>query len=127
MNYLEQIIMVILEINFYNLKRAIQINYMEITIFNENLVFSLLGYKSSIYEQIEYKNNKYVNNFSQTDLNQSGIDVEINFLKENKILFYSSFQSSKKVDRSDQLRRPEKVYGLNLNRKFKNNLLVNFN
>ena len=95
--------------------------------FNENLVFSLLGYKSSIYEQIEYKNNKYVNNFSQTDLNQSGIDAEINFFNEkNKILLYSSFQSSKKTDGSDQLRRPEKVYGLNLNRKLKNNLFGKF-
>ena len=95
--------------------------------FNKNFVFSLLGYKSSIYEQIEYKNNKYVNNFSQTDLNQSGIDAEINFFNDkNKILLYSSFSSSKKTNGSDQLRRPEKTYGLNFNRKFKNDLFGKF-
>jgi len=53
---------------------------------------------------------------------------EIQFLnKNNKISLFVSSLSSKKTDGSDQLRRPEITYGLNINKKLQNNFIGKFN
>ena len=62
------------------------------------------------------------------DLNQSGINNEINIkLENNSIKLFSSFLSSKKENNSDQLRRPEKNYGLIVSKNFKKIFLKDFN
>ena len=95
--------------------------------FNKNLTFNITGFKTGIFDHIEYSNNKYINNASNVDLNQSGINNEIKFFnKNNKITFFSSFLSSKKTNGSDQLRRPEKTYGLNFDKNFENNFFGKF-
>ena len=95
--------------------------------FSDRLIFSLTGYKSTIYDQLEYVNKQYVNSLN-VDLNQSGIDAEIKYLgKKSKILFYSNFLSSKKKNGSDQLRRPEKTYGVNFNKEIYNKIFGNLN
>ena len=48
---------------------------------------------------------------------------DINFAND----FYVSSLSSKKTDGSDQLRRPEITYGLNINKKLQNNFIGKFN
>jgi len=94
---------------------------------NENLKFSVRGFKSSIENNIEYINNKYRNDNDDIDLNQSGINFNVNFYgKSSYFKFFSSFLSTKKENESDQLRRPEKNYGLDFSYKFKNEKLGDF-
>ena len=95
--------------------------------FNENLNLSIRGYKSNIKNNIEYISNKYQNDTDDVDLNQSGINSNLNFNKENiNIDFFSSFLSSKKENGASNTRRPSKNYGLNLNNKFTNKYIGNF-
>ncbi len=90
--------------------------YTEINL-NNNLDFSLRGFQSNIKDNIEYINNQYKNDVDNVDLNQSGINGELIFKSDNtNINFFSSFLSSKKENGSSQLRRPEKNYGINLNK-----------
>ena len=87
--------------------------------FTDNFTLSLTGFKSNIFNHIEYKNNQYNNDLSKTDLNQSGIESKINWKGENqKLTFFTSSLSSKKKDGTDQLRRPEKTYGARYEKNF---------
>ena len=87
--------------------------------FTDNFTLSLTGFKSNIFNHIEYKNNQYNNDLSKTDLNQSGIESKINWKGENqKLTFFTSSLSSKKKDGTDQLRRPEKTYGAKYEKNF---------
>ena len=84
---------------------------------NENIDFLIRAFKSNIKNNIEYINNQYQNDDDNVDLNQSGINNEINFKSQNhSIKLFSSFLSTKKENKSDQLRRPEKNYGLNFSK-----------
>ena len=95
-------------------------------LFNENLNLSLRAFKSNIQNNIEYISNKYQNDSDDVDLNQSGLNKQLNLkFKGTKINLFSSFLSSKKENGSDQLRRPEKNYGLVVSKKIENNLMGN--
>tara|TARA_B100000427_G_scaffold322269_1_gene324030 strand:- start:1699 stop:3570 length:1872 start_codon:yes stop_codon:yes gene_type:complete len=95
---------------------------------NDNFILKATAYKTSIFDHIEYVSNKYLNNSNNLDLNQSGIDTELKFLNENgSISLYSSLLSSETKDGTAQLRRPEKTYGLNLQRSFMNDKVGKFN
>ena len=48
-------------------------------------------------------------------------------LKDTNINLFSSFLSSKKENSADQLRRPEKNYGLNISKKLNNKYFGNYN
>ena len=90
-------------------------------IFNENLNLSLRAFKSNIKNNIEYVSNKYQNDDDNVDLNQSGLNTQLNMkLKDINLNLFTSFLSSKKENNADQLRRPEKNYGLNLSQKINN-------
>ena len=84
-------------------------------------------YRSNISNNIEYINNRYVNEADNIDLNQEGVDsqIEIN-MKNFNIRMFSSILSSKKENGNDQLRRPRKNYGINLSQEFKNEYLENY-
>ena len=89
--------------------------------FQPNNNFKLLTnfFRSNINNNIEYVGGKYINDSDDVDLNQSGIENIIQYKTLNtRYNFFSTFLSSKKEDGSDQLRRPEKSYGLNFNRTF---------
>jgi vitamin B12 transporter len=97
---------------------------------NKNVNLSLRAFKSNIKNNIEYLSNKYQNDSDDVDLNQSGINNQLNInFKDSEIRLFSSFLSSKKENNSNQLRRPKKNYGLNYFKNLKNNLLgdVTFN
>ena len=94
---------------------------------NEYLTFSTKLFRSNISNNIEYESNKYVNDNDDVDLNQSGINSDIFFKKKNTSLnFFTSFLSSEKENSEDQLRRPEKSYGLNLFKRDTNNIFGEF-
>jgi len=91
--------------------------------FTENFSISLTGFKSNIFDHVEYKNNQYVNDSTKTDLNQSGVESKINWnKKDQKISIFANSLSSKKKNGLDQLRRPEKTYGV----KYEKDLSTNF-
>ena len=80
--------------------------------FKENFSFSFTGFKSNIFDHVEYKNNTYINDTTKTDLNQSGIESKIDWKgKGQKLSIFANSLSSKKKNGEDQLRRPEKTYG----------------
>ena len=59
------------------------------------------------------------------DLNQSGVNLNLNLNSKNmNFKIFSSFLSSKKENGSDQLRRTEKTYGVNFSKKIDTNYLV---
>ena len=61
---------------------------------------------------------KYQNDSDNVDLNQSGFNNQLNLnLKNTNIQFFSSFLSSKKENGANQLRRPQKNFGLNISKK----------
>ena len=96
--------------------------------FNKNLNLTLRAFRANIQNNIEYINNKYQNDDDDVDLNQSGFNNNLNIkLRDTNINFFSSFLSSKKENGADQLRRPEKNYGLNISQKIQNIFLGNFN
>ena len=96
-------------------------------ILKSNLKLSSRVFTSSIKENIEYVNNQYVNDSDNIDLNQSGFNSEIAY-STNLVNFkiYSSLLSSKKENQADQLRRPEKNYGISLSKKFSNKLINDY-
>ncbi len=98
--------------------------------FNKNLSLSTTLFRSNIYDNIEYLNSskKYVNDDDDVNLNQSGINGNISLKHKNtNFNFFASFLSSKKENSSDQTRRPEKTYGLNLSKLIKNKHFGNLN
>ncbi len=101
--------------------------YME-TNFSNKFSASIRGFRTNINDQIEYKSNKYINSTAGLALKQSGINSQFQ-IKQNdyKLDLFSSFLSSDKVGGAPQLRRPEKTYGFNLNKKFNNDEFGNFN
>lgn len=89
---------------------------------------SIRAFKANIKNNIEYINNKYQNDNDNVDLNQSGVNSQLNVkFKDTKLNLYSSFLSAKKEDSSDQLRRPEKNYGINLSTIISKSLFGSFN
>jgi len=92
--------------------------------FNKNLGLSLRAFRSNIKNNIEYINNQYVNDSDNINLNQSGLISGIEFKNQNTNLkLFSSLLSSKKENGSNQLRRPNKNYGLNFIKNITNNYL----
>ena len=107
-----------------SISNELYINYF----LNNKLSFRSSLFRSNINNNIEYVSNKYVNDNDNVDLNQSGINGNILYNnKDTKINFFTSFLSSKKENSADQLRRPEKTYGVDLNQNIKMNFLGNFN
>ncbi len=99
-------------------------------IFNKNVNLSIKAFKANVKNNIEYINNQYQNDSDNVDLNQSGLNSQLNLkFKDISMNLFSSFLSSKKEDNTDQLRRPKKNYGLNLSKKFNNRYFkdLNFN
>ncbi len=91
-------------------------------IFNENFNLSLRAFRANIKDNIEYIDNKYQNDTDNINLNQSGFNNQLKIkLKNKSINLFSSFLSSKKENNADQLRRPEKNYGLIIKSKITNN------
>ena len=71
---------------------------------------SIRAFKSNIQNNIEYISNKYQNDSDNIDLNQSGLNNQINVkFKNTNLNFFSSFLSSKKENNASQLRRPNKI------------------
>ena len=100
--------------------------YVKFNLLN-NFRGSIRGFKTRIYEQIEYENNKYVNSSNNLDLKQSGVNSQIKYNTYGyNVNLFSSFLSSKKVNGSNQLRRPEKTYGFNLNKEINTGYLGKF-
>lgn len=101
--------------------------YSKISV-NKNLDMTLRAFRANVQNNIEYKSNKYQNDSDNVDLNQSGFNNQINLnLKNTNIQFFSSFLSSKKENSANQLRRPQKNYGLNISKKIDTNFLDNLN
>ena len=97
-------------------------------LFNENINLSLRAFRANIQNNIEYLNNKYQNDSDNIDLNQSGFNNQLNLkFKNSNLNIFSSFLSSKKENGADQLRRPEKNYGLNFSKIINSNLFGNLN
>lgn len=96
--------------------------------FNKNFNFSIRGFKSNIKDNIEYIDNQYQNDTDNVDLNQSGVINELQYKSNNTNLkIFSSFLSSKKENGSNQLRRPQKSYGFNLNTRLNLSIIKDFN
>jgi len=79
----------------------------------DNFLISFTAFKSNIFNHVEYKNKTYVNDSTKTDLNQSGVESKISWKgKDQKMSMFITSLSSKKKDGTDQLRRPEKTFGV---------------
>ena len=99
--------------------------YSNITL-NEYINISVRAFKANIQNNIEYISNKYQNDSDDIDLNQSGLNNQINIkFKNTNLDFFTSFLSSKKENGTSQLRRPNKNYGLNLYRNIENSFIGN--
>lgn len=95
---------------------------------NNNLKLSTTLFKSNINNNIEYLSNRYVNDADNVDLNQSGINGNIEFKKgKTNLNLFGSLLSSNKEDGSNQLRRPEKTYGINISKEFNQKIFGKFN
>ena len=98
------------------------------TNFSSKFSATIRGFRTNINDQIEYKSSKYINSAAGLALKQSGINSQFQIKQyDYKLDLFSSFLSSDKVGGAPQLRRPEKTYGFNLNKKFINNEFGNFN
>ncbi len=93
---------------------------------NKYINLSVRAFKSNIKNNIEYISNKYQNDSDDVDLNQSGLNNQINVkFKNTNLDFFTSFLSSKKENGTSQLRRPTKNYGLNFTRNIENSFFGN--
>ena len=91
---------------------------------SDNFFVTLTTFKSHIYDHLEYSNNQYINNRNQTNLNQSGVETSLKYKGENQTLeFFGTSLSSKKTTGEDQLRRPDKIYGIKYIKKLNNKLI----
>ena len=94
---------------------------------NNKLLFNSTFFNSKINNNIEYVSNQYVNDTDNIDLKQNGVNSSINFKNKNTNLnLYSSYLNSHKENGSDQLRRPNKNYGLNLSQHLETSLFGDF-
>lgn len=97
-------------------------------IFNEKVNLLTRAFKSNIKNNIEYISNKYQNDSDNIDLNQSGLNHQLNLkFKDMSMNFFFSLLSSKTENNTDQFRRPKKNYGLNLSKKINNSFFRNLN
>ena len=65
--------------------------------FNEDVNFSIRAFRSNIKNNVEYINNKYQNDNDDIDLNQSGLNTQLDMrFKDINIDLFNSFLSSKK-------------------------------
>ena len=66
-------------------------------IFNKNVNLSIKAFKANVKNNIEYINNQYQNDSDNVDLNQSGLNSQLNLkFKDISMNLFSSFLSSKK-------------------------------
>ena len=84
--------------------------------FSESLYISSTGYRSSISDALLY-NGSYGGGSGYTnakgDLKQKGLETDIVFgNEEQKFSFYNSISSSKQLNGTRQLRRPDMTYGI---------------
>ena len=64
-----------------------------------------------------------MNDTTKTDLNQSGVETLLTWKNDNqKLTFFDTSLSSKKTNGIDQLRRPEKTYGVKYSNNFDSNI-----
>ena len=93
-------------------------------LFNKFISFENSFYRTSIEDGLLYDSSYgggsgYTNN--KSDLKQDGIESNISFKKENQNLsIYNTISSSKKIDGTRQLNRPDSTYGINYNLKIDN-------
>lgn len=94
---------------------------------SDNLIFSMNIFKSKIYNHIEYKTNTYLNDSTNTNLNQSGVESSIVWKMDNqKISLFNSITSSKKTNSENQLRRPSKTIGATFEKKIESSPIGSF-
>ncbi len=99
--------------------------------FNDYLNLENIFYRSTIEDALLYDSNYsggagYTNNTS--DLKQDGIETYLNFKRKNHNLsIFNTISSSKKIDGTRQLNRPDSTYGLNYNLKVNNVFFGPFN
>jgi vitamin B12 transporter len=85
--------------------------------FSDRLYLSMTGYRTSITDALLYNSaynggSGYTN--TKSDLKQKGLESNIIFGDKNqKLTFYSTISSSKKIDGTHQLNRPNSTHGIN--------------
>ena len=90
--------------------------------FSEKLYFSTTGYKTSISDALLYNSafnggSGYTN--TKGDLKQKGLESSVVFGGKNqKLTFSNTISSSKQLDGTHQLNRPDSTYGINYSKKF---------
>lgn len=95
--------------------------------FLKNGTLSVSIFKSAISNNIEYVNNKYINDNDDVDLNQSGTDIAYNLKNKtsNLKVFFTQI-NSKDETKKTQLRRPKHSYGFNLVQKINSKIFGNY-
>ena len=98
---------------------------------SEKLSLENSFYRTSITDALLYDGSfkggsGYTN--SQSDLNQDGIESNLTFKGEaQKFSIFNTIASSRKVDGTRQLNRPDSTYGISYSKKFINKLIGPFN
>ena len=86
---------------------------------NSNSLIKFSTFRTDIRDNIIYRSNKYINDNSNSELTQKGINLNYIFNNDNYSLkLFSSFLKSMDQNNQKQLRRPEKNYGMNLSSNF---------
>ena len=94
--------------------------------FNNFITIENFFYRTFVEDGLLYNSDYnggagYTNNTS--DLKQDGIESNISFNKNNhKLSLFNTISSSKKIDGTRQLNRPDSTYGINYNLKINNSL-----
>ena len=98
--------------------------------FSNNFFLENSFYRSSIEDALLYDSNfkggsGYTN--SKSNLNQDGIESNLTFKgKDQKFSIFNTITSSKKVDGTHQLNRPDSTYGISYSKKFFSKLIGPF-
>ena len=99
--------------------------------FSEKLYFSTTGYRTSISDALLYNStfnggSGYTN--TKGDLKQKGLESNVVFGGKNqKLTFSNTISSSKQLDGTHQLNRPDSTYGINYSKKFYTKTRGSFN
>ena len=99
--------------------------------FSEKLYFSTTGYRTSISDALLYNStfnggSGYTN--TKGDLKQKGLETNVVFGGKNqKLTFSNTISSSKQLDGTHQLNRPDSTYGINYSKKFYTKTRGSFN